>query len=526
MASYFENKADPSLIVQSDRKLSRDTFNKLRAQMRARVAGSSRAGELLVLESGLKATSLSASASDAMFDKLATMSRDRILNKFRVSPMLLGDTEAGSGSTKPADARREFDNYALRPFLTKLERQITEALTAAWGVDFTIDYRTVLPPEDASKIGGELAKIPGIKVREVRKQFVQFGIAESTGDSDIDEFVLNMPGPEADENGQVVDPVTGKKVASSAINAADRPLPGEAGRPPKGENTRGVRPSKKSLDEIVERLEELEAERRLETILMGKPEEIKALNQAGERVTVGNRLPGEKRPSDPFESARAIDIDLARDTMAMQLRGAASALEHDLIAEALDTKALKTTDIVKRIRNSDAWKDFKARLTEILEDGAVKAAQSGAMHSNRAPDEELDYEAIAQSVVHRPDGIRSILNTIKDRVVNRIKEARDESAERGEYEAAIRGALADWADRQVLAIADSEATEAYNEAVLSMFELSGEEQVYVGEEDDAPDAECQEAHGQVWDIEYARQHRKQHPRCRRYFLSLADAQVA
>jgi phage portal protein BeeE len=53
-ASYFENHAMPSLAVQSDRRVPRDVFKKIRAQLRARTQGSRNAGELLVLEAGLK----------------------------------------------------------------------------------------------------------------------------------------------------------------------------------------------------------------------------------------------------------------------------------------------------------------------------------------------------------------------------------------------------------------------------------------------------------------------------------------
>ena len=125
MAAYYENRADPSMIVQSERRVPRDVFNKLRAQLRARTAGSSKAGELLVLEAGLKASSLSTSAADALFAELSKMSRDRIFTKFRASPMLFGLLDEQSGSNKVSEIRREFDNSAVRPFLAKLSTQIT-----------------------------------------------------------------------------------------------------------------------------------------------------------------------------------------------------------------------------------------------------------------------------------------------------------------------------------------------------------------------------------------------------------------
>ena len=440
------------------------------------------------------------------------MSRDRIFTKFRASPMLFGILDENSGSNKFSDARLQFDNYALRPFLEKLARLISSALTAAWGAKFIIDHRTLLPADEAVKVGGEIAKVPGIKVREVRRMYTQFGIEESTGDPEIDEYVLNMPTPEMDANGQQIDPVTGKVVSSGKLGA-DRPLPGEPGRPPKGQNTRGFGTAGGKA---------LKTPEEIERWLDGLIREQKALNTAGESVSVGNILPGEKRPSDTFSSARKLDIDAATLTISAQLRDAAHDLERGLL-DTVEGKALKTSDIVKRMRQSPAWQTFKERVQTILEDGARAAALSGVMHADRQPEDEVDIDAIVRSTVHRPDGLRSIIRTVKDRVIRQVKEARERDGERGDYEAAVRSAISTWSDGQVVAIADSEATEAYNEAVLTTLEMVGEGQVFVVEEDDAPDEACQEARFQVWDIDYARQHRKEHPRCRRAFLSLAEA---
>jgi phage portal protein BeeE len=63
----MENHAMPSLAVQSDRRVPRDVFKKIRAQLRARTQGSRNAGELLVLEAGLKLAAVAPNASEAAF---------------------------------------------------------------------------------------------------------------------------------------------------------------------------------------------------------------------------------------------------------------------------------------------------------------------------------------------------------------------------------------------------------------------------------------------------------------------------
>ena len=507
MASYYENRADPSMIVQSERRVPRDVFNKLRAQLRARVTGASNAGELLVLEAGLKASSLSTSASDALFDALGKMSRDRVFTKFRASPMLFGLMDESSGSNKVADARREFDNYSLRPFMDKLQRQITHAIAEDFNCVYTIDHRSILPAEEAIKVGESVAKLPGVKVREVRRQYEQFGIEESTGDPEIDNLVINVPGEEMDENGQGVDGGEG---------LADQPLGGEPGRPPLVKNTGAfgvasakVREGKAlGIDEISERLAELEG---------------KAVNAAGEKVTVGNRLQGEKRPDDSFGAARQVDLDTITASVAGELRDASVALERALL-DHVEGKALKSSDLVSRIKRSEAWTTFKARVTAILEEGAKRAAASGVMHSGLAPEDDIDYDEIAAGVVHRPEGVRSIIATLRDRIVARVKEARTANAERHEFEAAVRSVIAEWADKQAVTIADTEAVHAYNEATLTAAEVSGVQKVYVTDGDDHDEA-CKEANGQVWDIGVARVRRLEHPRCRRAFLPLTAAPV-
>jgi HK97 family phage portal protein len=507
IASYYENKADPSLIVQSERRVPRDVFNKLRAQLRARASGSKNAGELMVLEAGLKASTLSVSARDALFADLAKMSRDRIFQKFRASPMLFGIMDESAGSNKVADVRREFDNYTLRPFMERIARQIAHAVTETWDVDFEIDHRVILPSDEAIKVAESVAAAPGMKIREVRKQYAQFGIPESTGDKDIDEEILNLPGEELDENGQG--------------GFADRPLAGEAGRPPLGKNTRAIRGKngstalpagakarKASGKALIEQLE-----RELDTIVS-----VKALVDRDSLPERSSKLPNEQRPADVFEGARKNDIDASRNYVAAELRIAAQELEAELM-QHVEGKALKSSDLVGRMRKSPAWKKFQARVQAILEEGARRAASSGVMHSGLTPEDEVDYDGIVASVVQRPEGVRAIVNTLKTRAINRIKQARDSDAERDEYQAAVRAVIAEWSDGQVNTIADSEATHAYNEGVLTVAEMSGVDKVYVtdGNEDDQP---CIDADGSVWDIATARANRIEHPNCRRAFLPL------
>jgi HK97 family phage portal protein len=499
MRAYYENKADPSLIVQSDRRVPRDVFNKLRAQLRARVSGSSRAGELLVLEAGLKASTLSPSARDALFMEVSRMSRDRIFAMFRASPKLFGILDEAGGSDKVSDARREFDTYVIRPFMDRVQRAITDSLARKWDVKYRINYRYTMPLEELIKNVGTLAAVPGIKVREIRRQLGPLGITESTGDKKIDEEILNMPLPDLGPNG------TGAPGAG-----ADRNLPGEAGRPPLGKNTTsfGTAAGKAlDFDEVLSELAELEARAGARARLEGK-----ALKDT-------NKIAAEKRPKDLAQDERNAEVDDIATFIQNGLADAARLLERGLL-DNVEGKAFRPNDLRSRLRRSNAWKTFNDAVEKVLTEAALRAASAATMQSGVTPDDDLDYDAIAASVVKRPQGLRSIISTMKRRLLTKTSEKLVESdVTQQMVEATIQEHIREWTapDGWASKVAISEAVEAYNEGTLSVAESLGHSHVFVtdGDQDDAP---CAEADGQVWDLDHARANRKEHPNCRRAFL--------
>ncbi len=504
-AWYFENRADPSLIVQSERRVPRDVFKKLRAQLRARVSGPHNAGELLVLEAGLKAETLSPNAREAMFKDLGDASRDRVLSWFKVNPKLLGIAEVGTAGDKVQDARREFDNKQLRPFMDKLQTKVTLELAALWDYEFKIDYRYIMPQEELVKLSGDFSSIPGVKVREVRRFLVEGGIldVESTGDDDIDEMVLNLPGEELDEDGQG--------------GFADRPLPGESGRPPKGENTktfpRGARVRQGKA------VKSLSMEQILEE-LNGLPEAKAVKFEPKENVSVGRKLTGEQRPSDNLLNPRTADTDAIIGTMTSEVLDAATTLERALL-DHVEGKAFDPSETLKRIGKSEAWAIFRKALREALMRGAQQSISASAVHHASVgitPGDDLDYEEIAESVISRPEGLRGIIDNLKQQLLTKVAKA-DESREG--YEAAVRETIGFWRDNKAETIAMTEAVEAYNEGTLTLAESRGEAEVFV-EDGQEHDEDCIEADGSIWTVEHARKHRTAHPRCRRSFTLLGS----
>lgn len=224
-ASYFENGARLEGVLEAEQAVSESQAAKLRRQFAGIYAGARQAFQVAVLGRGLKYKEIQSNAKDAEIARLSDQSRDRILALFRVPKVMLGLGNETSATTAPPEERRNFDNKRMRPILNTLQTLLTKELTADFGFKLKIDYEYQMPIEDQFKLGGEFAKIPGVLVREVREQFNLPRLASVMEDDakakEIEELVLNMPDPLGADKG----------------GTPDQPLPGEAGAPPKPENT-------------------------------------------------------------------------------------------------------------------------------------------------------------------------------------------------------------------------------------------------------------------------------------------------
>lgn len=502
-ASYFENHAMPSMAVQSERRVPRDVFKKIRAQLRARTQGSRNAGELLVLEAGLKVASTAPSAAQAGFGEITRMSRDRIFAWFRMSPKLLGMMDEAGGADKTSDFQRIFDTKTARPLMNKLQKKISRELVNAWDLNYAIDYEYQMAPEDMARLAASYATIPGVTVDDVRK-FAGLG---PHPDKTIGSTTLNLPGADAG-TGQPGDP--------TRQGFPDANLPGEAGRPPNFSNTKpfpragspmppnaqAVRGKALDLDAVLTRLDVL---------------------AIGEQVPEGKAstppLPNEQRP-DPLADRRTADIDAIVADLEHDLAQAARTLERSLL-DHVEGKALNRSNIVQRIRNSSAWQAFTDMADQALQRGVRRALSTAAIHHGDlglTPDDEIDYDGLVKELVHAKDtGVRAVTRTLKNSVAKAVKEQRDAGGNREELLAAVQGVMSSWVGSQAETIALTEATRGYNEGTLAVAEATGATHVLVsdGEDHDEP---CKAADGQTWDLAQAHDNILEHPRCRRAFV--------
>lgn len=512
-ARYYENQAMPSGVVETERRVPKDVFQRIKSQMRAFYTGTQNAGQLMVLEAGLKFSAVSPDAGKAMFQQMGQWSRDRILAMFRLNKKLLGIVdESGRGDpTALSDWQRLFDQKTMIPLCKRISEAITLGLTKpGWGLEFEIDYEETQAPADMLERATLLSAMPGVKVHELREAA---GLAPSTGDQTIDDTVLNLPGPELNANGQNGFP--------------DRNLPGEAGRPPLPANTRRIAgapaafaggtgsavASGKAVTDIQSLIDQMSVRQ--------KVLDHKALDPANVHVgEISNVIP----PEDTLHAERHLSIDNLVSDTTRELLDAVHTLERGLL-DSSEGKAEGT--MYQRLKNSKAWAAFRAKIGTILENQAQVALGLANRQHARAglePNLETDYAAAAKELVYRNDGARGIVQTLKAQILQDILTLQRHGSNPGEFTRAIMDGINKWRDGHAELVALTEATMAYNEGTVQLAEHSGMNLlVSDGEEDDEP---CVTANGQVWTPDQARARRIEHPRCRRAFVpTAAEASV-
>lgn len=223
MADYYERGTRLSGVLESERTIPPNSFAKLKAEWPAIYSGKGNHHKVAILERGLKFRPLSGNARDSGYKEADDLTYERICKMFKIPPPLLG--AVGSTDRQAVrEAQRIFDNKIMRPFLNRLQRQVTEQLVSAWDLEWEIEYEFILPQEDKLDLAQALAALPGVRVREVRDLVDLEPLAAEDPELEwIDEAILNLPGGNLDENGQG--------------GHADEPLSSEGGRPPAKQNT-------------------------------------------------------------------------------------------------------------------------------------------------------------------------------------------------------------------------------------------------------------------------------------------------
>lgn len=103
--AFYTNQSRPSMVLQTDARMTREQTEQLREAWNEQARGLSQGG-VPILTSGLKPLPLTVNAQDAQMAEIMRMSDNRIALAFRIPLAILG-VSAGSGSSTGAGASTE-----------------------------------------------------------------------------------------------------------------------------------------------------------------------------------------------------------------------------------------------------------------------------------------------------------------------------------------------------------------------------------------------------------------------------------
>lgn len=217
LGAYYENGTRLSGVLETERTLRPEMFNKIRRSFGAMYSGLTNSYNVAVLERGMKFKPTASSAAEAEYRYLVPQVRNRIAAMFKLPLSMVGEVGQNDTGGANKEARRTWANDIMKPLIGRIDSQLNAQLVSQYGLRLVTDYEYDMPIEDRFDLAASIAAGPGIRVREYR----DFLNLPPLGEEEIDDMVLNLPGDNENES-----------------EVKDRPLGDEGGRPPKGENTR------------------------------------------------------------------------------------------------------------------------------------------------------------------------------------------------------------------------------------------------------------------------------------------------
>ena len=175
--STFRNGASMSGILSHPEHIGEEASKNLRESFKATYSGADKAGEVAVLEEGLKWQQISVSPDDAQMLESRRFSVEALARIFRVPPPVIGDFQGGNYSSI-SEVGRWFYSHCIMPWLTKWERQIERSLFSALSrrsleVEFDADLllrSDMLTRFQAYRIAREIGVYNANELRKFEKQ--------------------------------------------------------------------------------------------------------------------------------------------------------------------------------------------------------------------------------------------------------------------------------------------------------------------------------------------------------------------
>ncbi len=125
--NLFKNGAVGSGSLETDQQLSDEAYKRLRDDFKERHQGMENMHKPFILEMGLKWKQIAMKAEDSQFLETRKFQKDEICAIFRVPPHMIANLEKATFSNIEHQAQ-SFVNYALMPYLTRIEQRINVGL--------------------------------------------------------------------------------------------------------------------------------------------------------------------------------------------------------------------------------------------------------------------------------------------------------------------------------------------------------------------------------------------------------------
>lgn len=158
-------------LVTGDDSLSKEDAEEAVSQLRAKMAGSDHAGDILFLNAQLKFQPWTIPPADAQFLESRVHSVTEVCRIYGVPKVLLAEDGASTWGSGIAELNRWFARTALMGWTTRLEQRLSLLLTRPTACEF--DYKGLLAPAPEVEIPLLIAQLEaGILDRdEIRRMF-------------------------------------------------------------------------------------------------------------------------------------------------------------------------------------------------------------------------------------------------------------------------------------------------------------------------------------------------------------------
>lgn len=126
-AHLYRNGVRPTGVLEHPKRLGNETTEQLRSQFASKYGGLDNGGKPLVLEEGMKWTSMSIAPKDAEFIDSRKFQRSEIAGVFRVPLHMIGDLDRSTNNNIEHQSL-EFFRDSLKPWLYRWEQAISRDL--------------------------------------------------------------------------------------------------------------------------------------------------------------------------------------------------------------------------------------------------------------------------------------------------------------------------------------------------------------------------------------------------------------